>query len=43
MMGINLRKSEKLPSKLFLPYKWLKGLSLFPFHTFPNGEKVPIF
>lgn len=30
MIGINLRKSENLPSKLILPYKWLNGLSSFP-------------
>lgn len=29
MTGINLRKSEKLLSKLILPYKWLNGLFTF--------------
>ena len=29
VMGINLRKSEKLTSKLFLPYKWQNGLFSF--------------
>ncbi len=29
VMGINLRKSKKLPSKIILPYKWLNGLFAF--------------
>lgn len=31
MMGINIRKFEKLPSKIILPYNDLNGLSSFPY------------
>ncbi len=30
MMGINIRKSEKLPQKIILPYIGANGLSTFP-------------